>query len=146
MAEPSTTDQLTQLRHKYDPVVRRMHDSGVKVLKVEMLGAKLLLKGEAPSEAVKNEIWDEIKRVDPAYSDLTVDITVAAGAPGASAAAPAPGQAATYTVKKGDTLSGISQQFYGQASAYRRIFEANRDQLSDPDEIKPGQVLRIPER
>ena len=146
MANPSTADQLTELRHKYDPVVRRMHDSGVKVLKVEMLGAKLLLKGEAPSEAVKNQIWDEIKRVDPAYSDLTAEITVAAGAPATSAAAPSPGQGATYTVKKGDTLSRISQQFYGEASAYRQIFEANRDQLSDPDEIKPGQVLRIPNR
>ena len=47
-------------------------------------------------------------------------------------------------MKKGDTLSAIAKQFYGKASAWPRIFEANRDQLDDPDRIKPGQVLRIP--
>jgi nucleoid-associated protein YgaU len=50
----------------------------------------------------------------------------------------------TYTVAKGDTLSAIAKQFYGKASAWPTIFEANRDQLDDPDRIKPGQVLRIP--
>jgi nucleoid-associated protein YgaU len=50
----------------------------------------------------------------------------------------------TYTVQKGDTLSHISQQFYGKASRWNAIFEANRDQLDDPDLIKPGQVLKIP--
>jgi nucleoid-associated protein YgaU len=50
----------------------------------------------------------------------------------------------TYTVQKGDTLSHISQQFYGKASAWNRIFEANRDQLDNPDLIKPGQVLKVP--
>ena len=50
----------------------------------------------------------------------------------------------TYTVQSGDTLSKISQHFYGRASDYQRIFEANRDQLRDPDKIQPGQVLRIP--
>lgn len=49
-----------------------------------------------------------------------------------------------YTVQKGDTLSHISKQFYGKASAWNRIFEANRDQLDNPDLIKPGQILRIP--
>ena len=52
--------------------------------------------------------------------------------------------ARTYTVKAGDTLSRISQQFYGNANQYNKIFEANRDQLSDPDKIKPGQELKIP--
>lgn len=50
----------------------------------------------------------------------------------------------TYTVQKGDTLSHVAQQFYGKASGWNRIFEANRDQLDDPDLIKPGQVLKIP--
>lgn len=50
----------------------------------------------------------------------------------------------TYTVQKGDTLSHISKQFYGKASQWNAIFEANRDQLDDPDRIKPGQVLKIP--
>lgn len=50
----------------------------------------------------------------------------------------------TYTVAKGDTLSKIAKKFYGNANAWRGIFEANTDQLSNPDLIKPGQVLKIP--
>ena len=49
-----------------------------------------------------------------------------------------------YTVQKGDTLSHIAKQFYGKASQWNAIFDANRDQLDDPDRIQPGQVLRIP--
>jgi len=50
----------------------------------------------------------------------------------------------TYTVAKGDTLSKIAKDHYGKASRWPLVFEANRDQLDDPDRIKPGQVLRIP--
>lgn len=50
----------------------------------------------------------------------------------------------TYTVRKGDTLSGIAQRHYGKASRWHAIFEANRDQIDDPDLIRPGQVLRLP--
>ena len=53
-------------------------------------------------------------------------------------------QSRTYTVEKGDTLSKIAKQFYGDASDYPIIFEANKPMLSDPDKIYPGQVLRIP--
>jgi nucleoid-associated protein YgaU len=61
-----------------------------------------------------------------------------------STEASAPGAEQTYTVQKGDNLSHIARQFYGKASAWNRIFEANRDQLDNPDLIKPGQVLKIP--
>ncbi|HVE71478.1 MAG TPA: LysM peptidoglycan-binding domain-containing protein [Thermoanaerobaculia bacterium] len=50
----------------------------------------------------------------------------------------------THTVASGDTLSALAKRFYGDASKYNRIFEANRDQLSDPDKIKVGQKLKIP--
>ena len=49
-----------------------------------------------------------------------------------------------YTVKAGDTLSKISKQFYGSANDYMKIFNANTDQLSDPDKISVGQELKIP--
>lgn len=52
--------------------------------------------------------------------------------------------AATYTVQKGDTLSAIAQHHYGKASHWHAIFEANREQLDDPDLIRPGQVLKLP--
>jgi nucleoid-associated protein YgaU len=50
----------------------------------------------------------------------------------------------SYTVQEGDTLSAIAQQHYGKASRWHAIFEANRDQLDDPDLIRPGQVLKLP--
>lgn len=50
-----------------------------------------------------------------------------------------------YTVKKGDTLSAISKEMYGNANLYNKIFEANKPMLSSPDKIYPGQVLRIPQ-
>lgn len=50
----------------------------------------------------------------------------------------------SYTVVAGDNLSKIAKHFYGNANEWKRIFEANGDQLSDPDRIKPGQVLKIP--
>ncbi|TWI13399.1 LysM peptidoglycan-binding domain-containing protein [Aerolutibacter ruishenii] len=54
------------------------------------------------------------------------------------------GSEQSYTVEKGDTLSAIAKQFYGKSGAWRDIFEANRDQIDDPDRIFPGQVLKIP--
>lgn len=70
---------------------------------------------------------------------------------GSSSTAPAPKPAAppptpkTYTVVKGDTLSRIAKQFYGDANKWRRIHEANKDLIKDPDRIFPGQVLKIPD-
>jgi len=57
---------------------------------------------------------------------------------------PAAGEAQVYEVKPGDTLSGIAQKFYGKASLYMKIFEANKDILTNPDLIKVGQKLTIP--
>ena len=54
------------------------------------------------------------------------------------------GAGQTYTVKSGDTLSAIAQHHYGKASRWHAIFDANRDQLDDPDKIRPGQVLNLP--
>ena len=50
----------------------------------------------------------------------------------------------SYTVVKGDTLSKIAKQFYGNANRWKAIYEANTDQIRNPDLIKPGQVLVIP--
>ena len=60
---------------------------------------------------------------------------------------PAPAQSAarTYTVVKGDTLSKIAKSMYGDANKWRRIYEANTDIIKNPDVIRPGQVLKIPE-
>jgi nucleoid-associated protein YgaU len=64
---------------------------------------------------------------------------------GSSSTAPGAQRDRTYTVVKGDSLSKIAKREYGNANAWRRIFDANRDQITDPDLIHPGQVLRIPQ-
>jgi len=50
----------------------------------------------------------------------------------------------TYTIDKGDTLSKIAKEHYGNANAWKQIFEANRDVIDDPDRIFPGQVIKLP--
>lgn len=64
---------------------------------------------------------------------------------GSTDTTPADLGARSYTVQPGDTLSEIAQRHLGRASAWHAIFEANRDQLDDPDLIRPGQVLRLPD-
>ena len=61
-----------------------------------------------------------------------------------SAAGAANPYAQTHEVQKGDTLGKIAQQYYGDASLYMQIFEANKSQLKDPNKIFPGQKLVIP--
>jgi len=101
---------------------------------------KLHFVGSVKTEQEKNEIWQAIKTIPSWQNDVVADIKVTGG----PAAAPAAQSAKTYTVKSGDTLSAIAKSELGNAHDYMKIFEANRDQLSDPDKIKPGQVLRIP--
>ena len=102
---------------------------------------KLHFKGTVATEAEKNELWNAIKTIPTWQNDIVADIQVTGG----PAAAPtAPAAAKTYTVKPGDTLSGIAKEQLGSAGAYMKIFELNKDQLTDPDKIKPGQVLQLP--
>jgi LysM repeat protein len=116
---------------------------------IQEQNGKLVFNGTVATEDEKNEIWNAIKTIPTWRDDIMADIRVTGGpAPAASAPAaapaPAPAAAKTYTVKAGDTLSAIAKAHLGSASAYMKIFELNKDQLSDPDKIKPGQVLRLP--
>jgi nucleoid-associated protein YgaU len=121
---------------------------------IEEQGGKLVFRGTVATEAEKNEIWNAIKTIPTWQQDINADIRVTGGpsaassapppaAPAASAPAAAPA-AKTYTVKSGDSLSKIAKEQLGNAGAYMTIFELNKDQLSDPDKIQPGQVLRLP--
>ena len=142
--------RFEQLKQKYQSVQNAMAQHQVRLENVNMQGDKLYMRAEAPSEDAKNRVWDQIKMVDPSYSDLIADITVSASAQtprtqtaGASVSG---GQSSrTYTVQSGDSLSKISKQFYGDANQHMKIFQANREQLNNPNEIKPGQQLVIPE-
>jgi nucleoid-associated protein YgaU len=101
---------------------------------------KLHFKGTVATEAQKNELWDAIKTIPTWRNDIVADIQVTGG----PAAAEPAYAAKTYTVKAGDTLSAIAKEHLGYAGAYMKIFDLNKDQLTDPNKIKPGQVLRLP--
>ena len=130
------------LRDKYNDAIQtakgfRMEGSA------EERDGKLHFRGTVKNQDEANRIWDAIKRVPDWRNDVVAQFDVAAGGSG-SAASGAGTSAQTYTVKSGDTLSKIAKEHLGDANAYMAIFEANRDQLNDPDKIKPGQVLKIP--
>jgi nucleoid-associated protein YgaU len=125
-----------QLKAKYQSVIDLAKARGVSLKNVNLEGEKLLIRGEAPNQAIKNEVWEAIKKVDAKYADLTADVSI-------NASLPVP--AKIYEVVGGDTLSKIAKKFYGDANKYMKIFEANKDQLKDPNKINVGQKLTIPE-
>jgi len=121
---------LDELKSKYNAVLEKGHDVGLTVQNLNMEGDKILIRGVVPSDFAKNELWDAVKKIDANVSDAVIDINVQSGL--------------TYKVVSGDTLSKIAKRFYGDANSYKKIFDANRDQLNDPDMIKVGQELKLP--
>lgn len=123
------------LRDKYSHGImtaKNLHMEGG----AEERDGKLHFRGTVGSEAEANEIWTALKTVPDWKNDIVADIKVSPKAGGGGK---------TYTVKSGDTLSGIAKSELGDGSAYMKIFNANKDVLSDPDKIQPGQVLKIPQ-
>ncbi|MBC8165818.1 MAG: LysM peptidoglycan-binding domain-containing protein [Bryobacteraceae bacterium] len=137
---------LNQLKGKYQSVISAAPQMGIHLQNVHVEGGKLLIRGTAPNDQVKNQLWDKIKQVDPGYSDLTVDVSIDSSLPQPAAASSGTSSSGgrKYTVQSGDSLSKIAKQFYGDAGDYMKIFDANKGTLSDPDKIHPGQELVIP--
>jgi nucleoid-associated protein YgaU len=139
------------LREKYNHAIQTAKNFRMQGGAEERDG-KLYFKGTVATQEEANKIWDAIKTVPSWSQEVVADIQATRQAP-AQASGEASGQAApqgtpketTYTVKAGDTLSKIAKEHLGNANAYMDIFNANRDQLSDPDKIRPGQVLKIPQ-
>ena len=127
------------LREKYDHAIQTAKSLRFDGSAQEQNG-KLIFKGTANSQEDANKIWNAIKTIPDWQNDIVGDIKVN---PAGQSAAPG-GSQKTYTVRPGDTLSKIAKEHLGDANAYPEIFAANRDQLTDPDKIKPGQVLKIP--
>jgi nucleoid-associated protein YgaU len=136
-------DRFEQLKLKYQSVLNFIQSQGIQLQNLNMQGDKLLIRATAPSTELKNRVWDQIKLVDPNFSDLIGDIQAPAAAAAAVGAPPVPA-ARTYTVQPGDSLSKISKEFYGDTNMYMKIFEANKDKLTDPDKIRAGMNLVIP--
>jgi nucleoid-associated protein YgaU len=127
---------LEALKKKYQSVIDLAKERGVKLKNVHVENDKLKIRGDAPNAAIKNEVWDKIKAVDADHADISADISI-------DPSLPLPMK--TYEVVAGDTLSKIAKKYYGDAGKYMKIFNANKDQLKDPDKIKVGQKLKIPE-
>jgi nucleoid-associated protein YgaU len=129
---------LEELKTKYQSVLQVIQQQRVSVKNLHLQDGKLFIKGAAPSLEAANKVWDEIKRVNPRADDITADFPVDTSMQQQAAGA------RTYKVKPGDTLSKISKEFYGSPNDYMKIFDANRDQLTDPNKIQVGQELKIP--
>jgi len=118
---------------------------GISGLDAEIRGKVVTLKGDADSREASAAVmkkFDEMVKTD----NIVNSIVVAKPPEPEPAPAPAPEPAERiYEVVAGDTLGAIAQRYYGQAGQYMKIFEANRDILDNPDLIKVGQKLKIPE-
>ena len=123
-------------------------------LKVEVDGQTAVIEGQAKDVATREKavlVAGNIEGIEKVDDRMTVassgaDFSAVTGGSSAVVGAGGTGDwtSRTYTVVKGDTLSKISKEMYGDANKYNTIFEANKPMLKDPDKIYPGQVLRIP--
>ena len=119
---------------------------GVRDLRATVEGKAVTLDGRADSLDAKGRVMTEFnKLVDTENTINRIRVEgPAAPLPGPAPAPSAPEGLTIYEVKTGDTLGALAQRFYGKASLYPKIFEANRDILSNPNLIKVGQKLKIP--
>lgn len=122
------------LEMKYSPVLDLAKKLGMKNTSVNEEGGALKVNGTVNTQYQKNLIWDKIKEIGGENSsDIKADIKVENN-----------NYLDVYTVQSGDTLSALAKKYYKNAGAYMDIFNANKDQLKNPDMIQVGQSLKIP--
>jgi len=110
----------------------------VQNLKIEVAGPKATIWGKVKEQAVKEKIIlgaGNMMGISEVEDNIMLE---------KNEAKEVEKESKFYTVKKGDSLSKISKEVYGDPMKYKAIFEANKPMLKDPDLIFPGQVLRIP--
>ena len=122
------------LQAKYQAVLELGKSLDIKDGDVSEENGVLTVKGVAKTPYEKNLLWDKIKEIGgESAADITADIKVE--------------NTSVYhhhTVAGGETLGKIAKQYYGDPMKYKEIFAANSDVLKNPDVIKPGQELIIP--
>jgi LysM repeat protein len=123
------------VQEKYQALLELANQNGTTYNLSEADGV-LHIEGNAPSAEAKQQLWDKYNEIDPDYrsGDLVMNVSV-----GADAAAGGGGH--TYTVEAGDNLSKIGEKY---GLPWKAIYDANRDTISNPDLIHPGQELKIP--
>lgn len=125
-----------ELQAKYQGLLETAQSNGSTY---ELSGGEdgvLHVTATAPSEEAKQQLWDKYGEIDPgmASGDLVLNVNVGAGEA-------AGGGANTYTVEAGDNLTKIGHKY---GLTWQQVYDANRDIISDPDMIHPGQELKIP--
>jgi nucleoid-associated protein YgaU len=122
------------LQDKYRKLVTTAQSAGVSNLQVREQGNILYIDGVAPSEEIKQRLWDIYGKIDPDYrsADLVMNVKVMQGTGGTK----------EYVVVSGDNLSKIGKKFNVK---WKDIYEANKDKIKNPDHIEPGWKLKIPE-
>jgi len=122
------------LQDKYRELVTTAQSTGVSNLQVREQDRVLYIDGVAPSEEIKQRLWDIYGKIDPDYrsADLVMNLKVIQGA----------GSTKEYVVASGDNLTKIGKKFNLK---WKDIYEANKDKIKDPDHIEPGWKLKIPQ-
>jgi nucleoid-associated protein YgaU len=123
------------LQDKYAALIDAANTNGVANLAVRDLDGVLYIDGEAPSAAVKDQLWNIYGQIDPDFraADVVMNLTVAAGA-----ALPY----TEYTIVSGDSLTKIGKK---TGKNWKEIWDLNRDRIGNkPDYIQVGWVLKIP--
>jgi LysM repeat protein len=127
--------------------------SGISNIEVEYDDGVATICGDCINQATRDNavlMVGNIKGVEKVVADDLRVLPAPAKEPvGESAGKPASAeepeeQYEFYEIVSGDTLGKIAERYYGKASQYMRIFEANREIIEDPDRIYPGQKIRIP--
>ena len=117
-----------------DRVLALAQELKVQNMNVSEEAGKLKLAGTTSTAYEKNQIWDKIKEVGgEAQSEVSADLKVLNT-----------DFYHIHTVESGENLSKISKHYFKDANKYMNIFNANKDQLTNPDVIKVGQKLKIP--
>ncbi|HSB08349.1 MAG TPA: LysM peptidoglycan-binding domain-containing protein [Blastocatellia bacterium] len=126
---------MSQLTDKYGDVYGVAQKLGATNLNAQEENGRMTISGTLPTKYEVNQVWNKAKEIDPTLSagDLTLNLKPARE-----------DIFGEYEVQPGDSLSKIAKALSGGALKYEAIFEANRNQLSDPNVIQVGQRLVIP--
>jgi len=121
------------LKEKYAAALKLGEELKVKGGDVKEESGKLIIKGTAEYGFDRDQIWNVIKKQSGWEKEIVADIKVEKSTP-----------YGYWVVKSGETLSKIAKNIYSDANVYMKIFDANKDQLKDPNMIKVGQKLVLP--
>lgn len=120
-------------------IAAALQRQGINVFGLQVSGSEV--RGTVGTEADRDKAQQAIRGV---ASDAQVSLQVNSGFADQASRADATSGGRTYTVKAGDSLSKIAKEVYGDAAQWKKIHEANRAAVPNPDLIHPGQELQLP--